>query len=167
MMYAQVEASTSTATLDELDLKDEESIDNMVIRSNRRTPHTRCLLIWTAVLLSMFTGFTAGFFARGSVANAAVPADIDSVSSPLIPAPNHQSATQYVSSEHTLDCGGSTSEALANNCVFDSILQQWVPEPCFDREHYENFLKAYPRKWFSNSELQHEMSYLTCQSRPF
>lgn len=28
-----------------------------------------------------------------------------------------------------LDCGNSTAEALANKCVYDSILVQWVPAP--------------------------------------
>ena len=157
-MYAQVEASASTDTLDELDLKDDETIGNVIVSSSRRALHTRRLLAAVALLLSMLAGFTAGFFVRNSVANASVTADINDVSNSLVPAANQQSATQYVNSKHILHCGGSISEALANNCVFDSILQQWVPGPCFDREHHENFLKAHPRKWFSDSELQHEMS---------
>ena len=39
-----------------------------------------------------------------------------------------------------LDCGGNPSEARAKGCIYDVMMQDWVPEPCYDSVLTERYL---------------------------
>ncbi|KAH7368235.1 hypothetical protein B0T11DRAFT_276659 [Plectosphaerella cucumerina] len=38
-----------------------------------------------------------------------------------------------------IDCGNTPAEARANKCVYDILLNAWVPEPCFDQEFIDEY----------------------------
>ncbi|KAI1171159.1 hypothetical protein F4777DRAFT_594102 [Nemania sp. FL0916] len=63
------------------------------------------------------------------------------------------------------DCGASPAEAKALNCKFDVMLQRWIPEDCYDEAHSELFLAKYPRKWYYDMDLKHEMDDATVMVR--
>ncbi|KAF2691802.1 hypothetical protein K458DRAFT_438148 [Lentithecium fluviatile CBS 122367] len=59
----------------------------------------------------------------------------------------HQPSSMNTLSQPTtkhLNCGNSTAEARAKGCVFDVLTNMWVPEPCWDREDTEEFMRTAP-----------------------
>jgi len=51
-----------------------------------------------------------------------------------------------------LDCGHSPKEARAAGCVFDVMMQDWVPEPCYDEVLTERYLVEGNYTWYADSE---------------
>jgi len=51
-----------------------------------------------------------------------------------------------------LDCGHSPSEARENGCVYDVMMQDWVPEPCFDGLLTERYLAEGNYTWYADFE---------------
>lgn len=51
-----------------------------------------------------------------------------------------------------LDCGWSTEEARAKNCVYDVMMQDWVPEPCYDGILTETWLAKGNWTWYSDGD---------------
>jgi hypothetical protein len=50
-----------------------------------------------------------------------------------------------------LECGHSPAEARDNGCVYDVMMQDWVPEPCYDSTLTENYLKMKNYTWYADS----------------
>lgn len=40
---------------------------------------------------------------------------------------------------HLIDCGNTPAEARAKKCVYDILLNAWVPEPCFEQEFIDEY----------------------------
>lgn len=51
-----------------------------------------------------------------------------------------------------LDCGHSPEEARAAGCVYDVMMQDWVPEPCFDEVLTERYLAEGNYTWYADSD---------------
>ncbi|RVX73827.1 hypothetical protein B0A52_02717 [Exophiala mesophila] len=51
-----------------------------------------------------------------------------------------------------LDCGWSIEEAKAKGCVYDVMMQDWVPEPCYDSLLTEKYLAKGNYTWYSDME---------------
>lgn len=51
-----------------------------------------------------------------------------------------------------LDCGWSTAEARAKGCVYDVMMQDWVPEPCYDGALTETYLAEGNWTWYADSD---------------
>ncbi|KAK4619301.1 hypothetical protein CLAFUW4_10883 [Fulvia fulva] len=45
-----------------------------------------------------------------------------------------------------LTCGSSTAEALTSGCMFELWSFSWIPEPCFDADLHDEFLKTWPSR---------------------
>lgn len=56
-----------------------------------------------------------------------------------------------------LDCGWSIEEAKAKGCVYDVMMQDWVPEPCYDSVLTEKYLSKGNYTWYADME-GHTMS---------
>ncbi|OAP60338.1 hypothetical protein AYL99_05340 [Fonsecaea erecta] len=51
-----------------------------------------------------------------------------------------------------LDCGYSPEEARAKGCVYDVMMQDWVPEPCYDAVLTERYLAQGNWTWYADAE---------------
>lgn len=51
-----------------------------------------------------------------------------------------------------LDCGYSPEEARAQGCVYDVMMQDWVPEPCYDSVLTEKYLAQGNWTWYADGE---------------
>ncbi|KIW16561.1 hypothetical protein PV08_03749 [Exophiala spinifera] len=51
-----------------------------------------------------------------------------------------------------LDCGWSPEEARAKGCVYDVMMQDWVPEPCYDGLLTERYLARGNYTWYADIE---------------
>lgn len=51
-----------------------------------------------------------------------------------------------------LDCGHSPEEARAKGCVYDVMMQDWVPEPCYDAVLTEKYLKEGNYTWYADGQ---------------
>lgn len=51
-----------------------------------------------------------------------------------------------------LDCGHSPEEARAKGCVYDVMMQDWVPEPCYDAPLTEKYLAEGNWTWYGDGE---------------
>ncbi len=49
-----------------------------------------------------------------------------------------------------LDCGYSPEEARAKGCVYDVMMQDWVPEPCYDSVLTERYLAQGNWTWYAD-----------------
>ncbi|KAL6247648.1 hypothetical protein RBB50_004996 [Rhinocladiella similis] len=49
-----------------------------------------------------------------------------------------------------LDCGYSPAEARAKGCVYDVMMQDWVPEPCYDGLLTERYLARGNYTWYAD-----------------
>lgn len=50
-----------------------------------------------------------------------------------------------------LECGWSFGEAREKGCVYDVMMQDWVPEPCYDPVLTEKYLAKGNYTWYSDS----------------
>jgi len=51
-----------------------------------------------------------------------------------------------------LDCGYSPEEAREKGCVYDVMMQDWVPEPCYDGALTERYLAEGNYTWYADFE---------------
>lgn len=51
-----------------------------------------------------------------------------------------------------LDCGGSPEEARAKDCVYDVMMQDWVPKPCYDEVLTERYLAKGNWTWYADGD---------------
>lgn len=51
-----------------------------------------------------------------------------------------------------LDCGGSPEEAREKGCVYDVMMQDWVPEPCYDPILTEKYLAEGNWTWYADGD---------------
>ncbi len=51
-----------------------------------------------------------------------------------------------------LDCGHSPTEARDRGCVYDVMMQDWVPEPCYDSLLTERYLAEGNYTWYADFE---------------
>lgn len=51
-----------------------------------------------------------------------------------------------------LDCGHSPEEARAKGCVYDVMMQDWVPLPCYDGPLTEKYLKQGNYTWYGDGQ---------------
>ncbi|KAH0837273.1 hypothetical protein AYO21_09980 [Fonsecaea monophora] len=51
-----------------------------------------------------------------------------------------------------LDCGYNPEEARAKGCVYDVMMQDWVPEPCYDPILTERYLAQGNWTWYADAE---------------
>lgn len=51
-----------------------------------------------------------------------------------------------------LDCGYSPEAARAKGCVYDVMMQDWVPEPCYDSVLTEKYLAEGNWTWYADGE---------------
>ncbi len=54
-------------------------------------------------------------------------------------------------------CGETPAQARASSCVFDVMLQSWVPSDCYYEELSEKYLATYRWKWFYDKHAEKEM----------
>eukprot|EP00249_Psilotum_nudum_P034443 c53501_g1_i1 orf=306-896(+) len=57
-----------------------------------------------------------------------------------------------------LDCGQTPDEARAKDCVFDVMMQDWMPRPCYDEAISERYLKAGNWTWWADAEATRSLS---------
>ncbi|KAL9085902.1 MAG: hypothetical protein Q9165_007385 [Trypethelium subeluteriae] len=75
----------------------------------------------------------------------------------LLSHPYSSKATSEPITKH-LHCGNSTAEARAQGCVFDVLTNMWVPEPCWDREGTEEFMRTAPWQGFDTQDATRPLS---------
>ncbi|KAI1401225.1 hypothetical protein F4819DRAFT_459169 [Hypoxylon fuscum] len=152
-MYKHVSASTSEDTLDKLDEQllegNEEPPPGK--RSQRRHIYIAALVVVIAV--SAIFGFILGTRTATSTAPT-TPGSLQATS--------HGSVSEAM--VRITDCGESPTEAKEMGCKFDLMLQRWIPADCYDEAHSELFLARYPRKWYYDIDLKHEMDDATVRS---
>lgn len=134
------EIHTSTDSLDNLENPiDDESQNPEHNSSARRSTLSRLLSI----------------IARVAIAGIVTVVFIGSIGSILTLWHDHGNAA---ASPATLaGCGNSTHEARSQGCVFDVMMQLWVPQPCYNRELSEEFLAEGQWKWYRDPEAEQEM----------
>ncbi|KAK7752859.1 hypothetical protein SLS62_005201 [Diatrype stigma] len=140
-IYKHVSGSASTDTIDKLD-------ENFIGENEESCPHRqrrRCNMHVAALLASIAASGVIGFIFGTSV--------------PLTT--KTPAATASDTLAQIMDCGKSPAEAKAAGCKFDLMLQRWIPADCYDEEHSELFLAKYPRKWYYDIDLEHEMDDAT------
>lgn len=59
---------------------------------------------------------------------------------------------------HRLSCGNSVAEAKALNCKYDLLLNNWVPEPCFDKEWLDEYKEDDSWGGYADEEMTRKMS---------
>ena len=57
-----------------------------------------------------------------------------------------------------LDCGGNPEEAREKGCVFDVMMQDWVPEPCYDSVLTERYLAEGNYTWYADGQGETTLS---------
>ena len=51
-----------------------------------------------------------------------------------------------------LECGNTPEEARKKGCVYDVMMQDWVPEPCYDGLLTERFLASGNFTWYADDK---------------
>ncbi|KAK3177735.1 hypothetical protein Dsin_033214 [Dipteronia sinensis] len=51
-----------------------------------------------------------------------------------------------------LDCGSNPAEARAKDCVYDVMMQDWMPRPCYDEKLSERYLATGNWTWWLDVE---------------
>jgi hypothetical protein len=51
-----------------------------------------------------------------------------------------------------LDCGGNPSDARSKGCVYDVMMQDWVPVPCYDSILTEKYLAEGNWTWYGDGD---------------
>lgn len=109
--------------------------------------------------------FASSFLHHGSSAAATVTATAAAASSSPTSALPLSSSTTVVDSVKDkvvndsdplegkiLDCGWSFEEAKAKDCVYDVMMQDWVPAPCYDSVLTEKYLSKGNYTWYADIE---------------
>lgn len=59
----------------------------------------------------------------------------------------HSGLPQYI------DCGTTTSEALAKNCVMEPMIYGWIPRECYFPELSEQYSPFEDREWYTDANF--------------
>jgi len=125
-------------------------------------PHTPWMKYLFFLLLAFCTAFGAAFGV--TVANRYL-ASSNSVAAPASATPTLSPEVAFVPATHAdaqeeedddelhgavLDCGHSPEEARAQGCVYDVMMQDWVPEPCYDPVLTERYLAEGNYTWYKD-----------------
>ena len=75
----------------------------------------------------------------------------------IVPTPSIEYVTEKIEfptemSGIILDCGFSPEEAREKGCIYDVMMQDWVPEPCYDQVLTERYLKAGKYIWYADGD---------------
>jgi hypothetical protein len=57
-----------------------------------------------------------------------------------------------------LHCGNSTEEARTQGCVFDVLTNMWVPEPCWDKEGTEEYMRTAPWQGYDTQDAKRQLT---------
>jgi hypothetical protein len=57
-----------------------------------------------------------------------------------------------------LECGGGPEEARNNGCIFDVMMQDWVPAPCYDDALTQRYLKEGNWTWYRSGDANDTMT---------
>lgn len=142
-MYEHVSASTSADTVDKLDEDFIGEKEEPLLHGQRQRWNIHIAALLASIAASGVIGLILGTSISSSIRMA-----------PTTPGPSDMMA-------QIMDCGKSPAEAKALGCKFDLMLQRWIPADCYDEAHSELFLAKYPRKWYYDIDLTHEMDDAT------
>lgn len=96
--------------------------------------------------------------ATSAAAVSLVPTATGSTSTvTVVPTPSIEYVTEKIDfptdlSGVILDCGYSPQEAREKGCVYDVMMQDWVPEPCYDAVLTERYLKQGKYIWYADGD---------------
>ena len=144
--------------------KDDETKD---VALEKTTPSS---IPWWKILLGIILAASAGLGATFAVAlgfpstkssSDAVAANVNAPSNssvgvalpttPSDPVEEKIDSPDFLKGK-ILDCGYSPSEARAKGCVFDVMMQDWVPEPCYDGVLTERYLAEGNWTWYADGD---------------
>ena len=95
-----------------------------------------------------------------SAAASAAPSTISSTDLALPTPPTELIKGELTSGNmlpgQVLDCGYSPSEARAKDCVYDVMMQDWVPQPCYDAILTEKYLAMGNWTWYGDGDGKHD-----------
>ena len=57
-----------------------------------------------------------------------------------------------------LHCGNSTREAREQGCVYDVLTNMWVPEPCWDKEGTEEYMRTAPWQGYDTQDATRRLT---------
>ena len=57
-----------------------------------------------------------------------------------------------------LDCGGNPQQAREKGCIYDVMMQDWVPKPCYDEKLTQEYLKKGNWTWYADGQGERIMS---------
>ncbi|EXJ66917.1 uncharacterized protein A1O5_10112 [Cladophialophora psammophila CBS 110553] len=159
---------------DDDDIKDERQDEPLVPRApqDKITPVN---IAWWKILLGLILAFSAGVGATLAVVlgplsakssgNAAAASVVTASSSALpadLPLPTPSTSVDSAVEDKVedpdsldgkiLDCGYSPEEARAKGCVYDVMMQDWVPEPCYDSILTERYLAQGNWTWYADGD---------------
>jgi hypothetical protein len=106
------------------------------------------------VLASSFvkpSSSAAASAATGAVASTTMSAALTPPTTPAEHAEDKSADLDNVDGE-VLDCGWSPEAARERGCVFDVMMQDWVPEPCYDPALTERYLLVGNYTWYADPE---------------
>jgi len=116
------------------------------------------LLAASAGAAAMFLIARTSFGTQPSGSTAASVATSTSLSADLtLPTSSAEHVEGKISSPgmlagEILDCGWSPEEARAKGCVYDVMMQDWVPVPCYDSDLTEKYLAEGNWTWYGDGE---------------
>jgi len=130
---------------------------------------TQITISWWKFLLCNLLAATAGaavmfLIARGAFvirpsgsAATSVTTSTASSTSLTLPTPSVEHAEGKIDDSNPLtgkilDCGHTPAEARAKGCVYDVMMQDWVPEPCYDGVLTERYLAEGNWTWYGDGE---------------
>jgi hypothetical protein len=150
--------SLSEETLDGLDEVVEQLLEENRDRPLQQRPswqrrNASIAVVASIAAVSAIAGFILGTCTASATIQTAIPS--------LQTSTSHNNGSDHTHSGlktvQIKDCGKTPHDAKSRGCVFDLMLQRWISSECFDEEHMERFLAKYPRKWYFDIELEHEM----------
>lgn len=69
-----------------------------------------------------------------------------------VPAQQNVDEAHLTTNGEITDCGHTVEEARAKGCVFDVMMQDWMPRPCYDEALSERYLLAGNWSWWADQE---------------
>jgi len=161
-------------------VQDDEDVKEALLdqpQSKRTLPTTPWWKTLLVVVLAYSAGFATcaaalGFFhdnaGHADVATSAFVSSTSSTSA-LLPTPTLEPVEEKVEDKVEvdekpaesnpldgiiLDCGGNPEEARSKGCVYDVMMQDWVPEPCYDAILSERYLKEGNWTWYADGDAK-------------
>jgi hypothetical protein len=130
---------------------------------------TPIIISWWKFLLCNLLAASLGAGAMFLIARGTFAAQPSSGAAAIVATPTASSAALAVptpSIEHeevetsvpnmppgtVLDCGGNPAEAREKGCVYDVMMQDWVPVPCYDSILTEKYLAEGNWTWYGDGD---------------